>query len=288
MEKSVYVFVYGTLLNNERNHQLLHNARCIALQSWTYGELYDTGYGYPALVVNGDDRVYGEIYEVNGVVLKQLDQLEGYTGKAESNHYDRITQTIYTDFGTYDAYIYIYTPSQITNQYRLPFGDWRCHQYLEQSPQLYFAYGSCMDEERFQIAGVDHLFKNVKGCGIARNFVLTYSLPRDDGGRANMVELEDWVEGIVYEVNEEAVEYLFKREGVHSGTYRPAFIDVEINGQVHRNVMTFLVIDKQDEVAPPEHYAREILRGAKGRVSDAYFKKLEDKITNKFNMNVSW
>jgi hypothetical protein len=49
-----------------------------------------------------------------------------------------------------------------------------------------------------------------------------------------------------------------------------------INGKSHKNALTFLVVDKEEEVAPPSHYAAEILRGAKGYVSDSYYQKLSD------------
>jgi hypothetical protein len=41
------------------------------------------------------------------------------------------------------------------------------------------------------------------------------------------------------------------------------------------------------ETAPPEHYAREILRGAKGFVSDTYFAKIEKELYDKFQMKVT-
>lgn len=57
-----------------------------------------------------------------------------------------------------------------------------------------------------------------------------------------------------------------------------------IDGIRYKNVLTFLVIDKEEEVAPPEHYYTVILRGAKGFVSKGYFQKLQDDLEQKFRI----
>ena len=44
------------------------------------------------------------------------------------------------------------------------------------------------------------------------------------------------------------------------------------------------MIDKQEETAPPQHYIMEILRGAKGFVSDCYYLKLQDDLKDKFGI----
>ena len=42
-----------------------------------------------------EEQVYGEVYVVNDEILCKLDELEEYTGNAETDLYDRITQTVY-------------------------------------------------------------------------------------------------------------------------------------------------------------------------------------------------
>lgn len=284
LENLYKVFVYGTLRKHERNHNLLKDSKCIALQSWTYGSLYDTGLNYPAMVQQHSKRVYGELYEVNKEQLYRLDELEGYNGPGQINLYERITQTIFTDTGSEEAFLYVQT--NVKKQVEILFGDWKCYQYLNSEELLYFAYGSCMDNDRFIKAGVDQHFQDLVGCGVAPRFTLAYTLNYADGGRADMVESDDYVEGKVYRVNKEAIKYLLIREGVYSNLYRAAFIDVTINGTLHKNVLTFLVINKEQEIAPPIHYATEILRGAKGHVSKGYYQKLEDKLLNTFNMKL--
>lgn len=159
-------------------------------------------------------------------------------------------------------------------------GDWKLYRFLSQQPEkfFYFAYGSCMDLERFKKAGVDHLFADVTGAGYLKGYSMKYLFGMDDGGRADIIEDGGATEGIVYDLPFEAADYLFKREGFKIGFYRPAFVEVMVNGRLLSNVLTFHVYNKRGELAPPEHYATEILRGAKGRVSTAYYQKLESEL----------
>ena len=287
MIQTFNVFVYGTLRQHEENSYFLHGAKCLSSQCWTYGILYDTGCGYPAMETSRNKKVYGELYQVNHEQLKRLDHLEGYEGDEKDNLYDRITQTIYTDTGTIQAYVYVFLPDQTANLEKISFGDWKCHRYIKQDELYYFAYGSCMDDERFQLAGVEMQFEHVVGCGIANNFSLAYTRKAHDGGRADLIESGEQVEGKVYQIEQKTLHYLFKREGVHAQIYRPAFIEVTINGTLYQNVLTFLVIEKEEETAPPEHYAIEILRGAKGFVSEEYYKKLQSDLAEKFGLRLN-
>ncbi|WP_216831771.1 gamma-glutamylcyclotransferase [Alkalihalobacterium elongatum] len=284
--KNIYqVFVYGTLRQHESNHHLLKEARCVSRQCWTNGTLYDTGCGYPAMIASTSNRVYGEVYAVTDEQLKRLDELEGYAGEGKDNLYERITQVIYTDFETTEAFVYVFSNDNVCELDELEFGDWKCHRYLQQDELLYFAYGSCMDEQRFQLAGVKYEFERVLGCGIAKYYSLAYTRKAHDGGRADLIESEEEVEGKVYHISREALPYLYRREGVTAHIYRPAFVDIVMDEKTYRNVLTFLVVDKTEAVAPPEHYATEILRGAKGFVSDSYYQKLETDLHIKFKIN---
>ncbi|WP_335963016.1 gamma-glutamylcyclotransferase [Halalkalibacter kiskunsagensis] len=287
MSKTYHVFVYGTLRQHEVNCRLLKESKCHSRQCWTYGVLYNTGYGYPAMTQGMTSRVYGELYDITTEQLNRLDSLEGYAGKGQINHYDRITQTVYTDNSTVETFVYVFTSSQITNLEKIKFGDWKCHRYLNKDEILYFAYGSCMDSERFHRSGVKDQFALVAGCGIVKNYSLAYSRKSHDGGRADIIESNQWVEGKVYQIKNKTLDYLYKREGVYMNIYRPAFVDVIIDGVWYNDVLTFLVIDKEKETAPPEQYAAEILRGAKSFVSDRYYKKLKDDLSNQFSMKLN-
>ncbi|MCU4988261.1 gamma-glutamylcyclotransferase [Bacillus cereus] len=102
-----HVFVYGTLRKEQTNAHYMQGATCIADEAWTYGELFDTNEGYPAMTYSNEEKVYGEVYEVNDEILRKLDELEEYTGNAETDLYDRITQTVYAADREIEAYVYI-------------------------------------------------------------------------------------------------------------------------------------------------------------------------------------
>jgi gamma-glutamylcyclotransferase (GGCT)/AIG2-like uncharacterized protein YtfP len=125
MNETYFVFVYGTLRKDEANHYLLKEASCLARECWTYGILYDTGCGYPAMVQDKSQKVYGELYEVNANQLQKLDWLEGYEGEGMSNDYERMIQSIYTNSGSLEAYVYIYSPHKAEELTKITDGDWK-------------------------------------------------------------------------------------------------------------------------------------------------------------------
>ncbi|MDZ5474494.1 gamma-glutamylcyclotransferase [Bacillus sp. 31A1R] len=270
------VFVYGTLRKNERNHHLLKDCKCMAEQAWIYGTLYDTYNNYPTMTLHENDKVYGEIYEVSKSQLNQLDLLEDYVPGRKNNLYERVFRKVYTDIGEEEVFVYICNRPELLQE-EVPYGDWKLYRMLKNPHQTvsYLAYGSCMDDDRFKLAKVDHYFNKVIGVGVLQGYSMKYLYSAQDGGRADILEDGGETEGILYELPFEAISYLFKREGFYSKCYRPTFVTVKADGKLHEDVLTFHVYEKKEESAPPIHYATEILRGSKGRVSEGYFKKLQ-------------
>lgn len=287
-ENERLVFVYGTLRKHLRNASYLVSSACVAQQGRVSGRLLDTGKGFPAMVRERRHTVFGELYRVPLETLHELDILEGYEGEKGRNHYERIRCKVYTDFGTYSAYTYVYrSPEKDPDASWIESGDWKCHLYMKRLPKYYFAYGSCMDDKRFREDRVAHKFSRMLGKGVLNGYSLRFTLERPDGARADIVEDGGTVEGKVYRIDREALGYLYYREGVHQKTYRPVFVDIHIEGKVIRDCLTFVVIDKQREKAPPVWYAEEILRGAKGTVSQAYFKRLQSELRSRFQLDLS-
>jgi gamma-glutamylcyclotransferase (GGCT)/AIG2-like uncharacterized protein YtfP len=276
-----FVFVYGTLRRHERNYYLLKEAELVAEQAWTEGKLFDTGFGYPALQDSNSDVVYGELYLVTEGQLYRLDELEGYSVEGQDNLYNRKKQLISHDTGKTEAFVYTIAKHN-NHMLKTPIesGDWKEYNLhlRKQDPILYFAYGSCMDHARFKLAKVDQYFQKVTGTGILHGYTLRYSVKRADGGRADIVEEGGIVEGKVYEIPPECVTYLYRREGVGSCLYRPTFVDLFINGALYKDVLTFTVVSKEAETAPPDHYSEEIIRGGTGFLSEAYLEKLKNHI----------
>jgi len=272
------VFVYGTLRKNERNHHYLVNAKRLAEQAWTYGELHETSFDFPVLLRNEHKKVYGELYELSDEQLMNIDRLEGYHEDETNQLYDRQLVRIYTDLDEHDAYVYVKGRAFHSEMKEIPLGDWKVFRMndAKRKTVYYFAYGSCMDHERFQKHEVDHYFQRVIGRGVLHQYSLKFSLPTSDGGKADIIEdKQSHVEGIVYEIPFEAVHYLYKREGVSIGLYRPTVIDLYVQNQLHKDVLTFVVIHKQDETPPSCQYAKEIFRGGKDYLSEDYLKQLQ-------------
>ena len=76
--KATRVFVYGTLRVGESNHRLLHGYSPLAtVRTAPAFELVSLG-AFPAMVRGGRTAILGEVYEVHGDTLADLDRLEGH------------------------------------------------------------------------------------------------------------------------------------------------------------------------------------------------------------------
>ncbi len=74
------IFVYGTLRKGMYNHVLyLKNKNSFIGTSFVKGKLMILkNKSYPALLLEGNDLILGEIYEVDNSIVNQLDELESY------------------------------------------------------------------------------------------------------------------------------------------------------------------------------------------------------------------
>ena len=81
MEDKIYVFVYGSLKNGFENHFWLEENEakfiCNAITSDNSFDLVSIKDSYPS-VIKGNNKIFGEIYEIDEYCLKSLDYLEGY------------------------------------------------------------------------------------------------------------------------------------------------------------------------------------------------------------------
>lgn len=238
------VFVYGTLRRHEDNAHYLQKAERLAEQCWTAGRLYDTGVGYPALVPSEKEWVYGELYRVSRWELALLDELEDYFGPGRSdNLYERVTRTVHTDRGTVKAYVYMWARGKDGLNGWIRSGDWKVYRHLQRSPWLCFVYAPMIVLQSLQEQGAAHLFSDCVGRGKLAGYSLRIIGRETTGGeRADLVEGGGEVEGKVYRIGREALEYLWKRAAVHQGLYRPAFIDLTCGEKQLVDVLTFLAV----------------------------------------------
>ncbi|QHT46797.1 gamma-glutamylcyclotransferase [Bacillus sp. SB49] len=268
------VFVYGSLMTGMENHHVLSQAPLLAKEARVNGRLYEGESYYPLLVEEPGAWTYGELYEVDERDLVSLDALEEYDPETDKGTFIRKSLPVWTDSGKEEAYVYVASEESLGKP--VASGNWKVHRLLVNGGSCYyFAYGSCMDDERFAKHGVDRLFQNVTGRGSAKGYRLGFTYPLPDGARADLVEAEGNVEGVVYEINEEARQYLYRREGVDRGGYRPMVLPVALASGNQVEALSFTVREKQPESAPPFHYAKEIHRGAGRYLSRSYVDEIE-------------
>ena len=112
------VFVYGTLLTGERNARWAMNAR--RHPAWTHGTIYDTGWGYPAFVKEGETKIVGELLTVDDEGFASMDRLEGYPRLYRREEIEAFT----AEGGCVRAWVYIMN-SLPSGAKVIEGGDWR-------------------------------------------------------------------------------------------------------------------------------------------------------------------
>jgi len=114
----IRVFVYGTLKLGQANHnRVFSGCKVIVTPAWTYGELYDLKWGFPAMIF-GDRKVIGELLEFDGqTILQKIDRLEGFrSNESQSNFYMRETVTVYINVDQpLQAWVYLLTKIQVND-----------------------------------------------------------------------------------------------------------------------------------------------------------------------------
>lgn len=96
------IFVYGTLRKGMYNHDLyLKDKNIFKGMGFIKGKLMTLkDKNYPALLLEGDDLILGEIYEVDRNIVDLLDELESYFGENNlDNEYNKIVCDIFSDDG---------------------------------------------------------------------------------------------------------------------------------------------------------------------------------------------
>ena len=139
----------------------------------------------------------------------------------------------------------------------------------------------------YQDEGIWKWFDNILGRGYLDDYELRFTRHSQDGGKADIVQCPSRVtEGKLYNIPVQAVvDYLYIREGVQYGIYRPLVLPIRLeNGEVI-DALSYEVMDKESqELAPSDDYRKEILRGARGNnpeetfLSEGYCQWLENKI----------
>lgn len=130
---SRFLFVYGTLMKGCRNHKYMKGKYLNKWNAYTKGKLYHLrDENYPALL-QGNDRVRGELYEIENLQekIEDIDQLENYhKNNIYFSEYIRVEIDVVTEEGKKikaDAYLYnvIDIDKFLQNSMYIPEGYWK-------------------------------------------------------------------------------------------------------------------------------------------------------------------
>jgi len=153
--QKVYLFVYGTLMSTNRsNRAYLDDAEYLGKFTLNGYELYDLG-SYPG-IVEGNDKVKGELYAVS---IDKLDDIDRYEG--EGFLYTRkMVQILGEGNEKLNAYTYVYN-KPVTGSMKINYENQPWYQgiakAINNSNLLWYAcYGSNINKERFM--------KYIEGC----------------------------------------------------------------------------------------------------------------------------
>ncbi len=118
MSGHFHLFVYGTLRSGGEAAKVLEGAELIAPAS-APGGLYDTGNGYPALVLAGGGKVHGEVWRCPAALLPRLDEHEGVD--------ERLFRRVGVEVRDWPCWTYVAGPRLarlLTPDRRIPSGVW--------------------------------------------------------------------------------------------------------------------------------------------------------------------
>ncbi|MGH2316130.1 gamma-glutamylcyclotransferase family protein [Planococcus sp. SE5232] len=117
------LFAYGTLKQGGKYHCYLEEAELVEEQATAKGILYDTGMGYPAMVLSDSGQIEGEVYDIPDVLWPALDFLEEYSGNPETDMYDKVTVEVEAGNHSMETIVYIAKSEKLLKE-RIETGKW--------------------------------------------------------------------------------------------------------------------------------------------------------------------
>lgn len=103
------LFVYGTLRKGRYNYDIYLKDNSKFLQeAYVKGTLYSLkGKVYPA-IVEGDDMILGELFDVDQETFDRMDAMEGYVPGRFENEYDKVDTDILDEKGNVIDHLPVY------------------------------------------------------------------------------------------------------------------------------------------------------------------------------------
>ena len=127
-----HLFVYGTLMCGQANHDRFCGDALTIEPAVTTGRLYHLPMGFPAMIEAGDGQVFGEAMTFPDLdaVLRQTDRLEGYDPRRpDSSMYRRIVVSVLSGPSPRPlmAWTYVWNRALPRGAVALPSGHWGDH-----------------------------------------------------------------------------------------------------------------------------------------------------------------
>ena len=129
MSNTEKVFVYGTLKVGGHFADDFDEFRVKSTPAALKGHaLFNLGW-FPTVVssITKGSEVHGELHEYKhpDVVMRAFDRIEGYTGKSDTDLYDRKRVEVTTEDGeVHEAYIYVFAQKLPSDAQKIENGTW--------------------------------------------------------------------------------------------------------------------------------------------------------------------
>ena len=246
------IFVYGTLMEGERNHRLIESQECEG-EGFIHGfNLYNLGY-YPGIRPSRHPEhiVHGEVYLVDDRTLEQVNRLEG-EGSLYILQYVDVTM----DDKVVTAGVYVYN-HKCQKSSRIYTGYWK-------QQKIYIAYGSNMNNH--QMLSVRCPTSRYLGVSSLDGYRLLFRT--NIGGRVYATIEEDdscSVPVVLWAIDRDSEDELDKREGYHRNnpsicSYLKKTIPVEYCGEAVPGIV-YVMVNYGREGKPSDEYYNRILTG---------------------------
>lgn len=277
-KKEVKVFVYGTLMKGNSDHEkFLSDAKFLGDFKAEGFQIYDFG-NYPLIIHNEIEKIKGEIYIIDSNILSKLDKLEGI-----GNLYIRKLISVVNDNDEVEeAYIYVYNKDFsrkiIPSNENQPKGEVVRNDYV-----WYASYGSNLLYERFitYIMGGECKFNGVNYAGcrnkslpkdsrpITIPYKMYYGSKSSSWGNAGVsfLDMENTTQalGRMYLVTKEQFEDISRQEGTGENWYNQSISLGEQNGI---EIFTFTNKIRREYNNPSNKYLAIVKMGLKETYPD--------------------
>ena len=246
------IFVYGTLMAGEYNHDYVSSQKCEGEGIIRGFNLYNIGC-YPGIRPSRHPEhvVHGEVYLVDDKTLEKVNQMEG----EGSLYLLQYTDVIMED-RTVTAGVYVYNDVCKKNR-RIHSGYWK-------QRKIYIAYGSNMNTH--QMLGDRCPTAKYMGVSSLDGYRLLFRANKAGNIYATVEEdLGSSVPVVLWAIDQDCEDTLDAREGYHrydpsSSYYLKKTIAVDYNGESVPGIV-YVMINYEKEGKPSDEYYNRILAG---------------------------